>query len=1601
MMKGNDSNNNKLLSNPVNEVNRHYPMELNENGQLNDLRDIELDNQYMVKDGQPVNQRDTEFLNSYRITVDELRTKTESYCEELESCILPTPVKGMAFQPRKNYPNGDFEKLNTYVFQDHECIISKDRKEYVFRTNKVRFVNDQHRRCIYDRTIHFMSTKEDEEAGTTFYNLIRHKMGFTYYNSAVDGCAPRMKDISYANITDAQIRKNVFGVDPETNLMYNPNLQFKTSTGSVTVKYEGLNYQVFDQRGNLVNTYPRSETGVTALVTYVNNLTLISGQVINTLVPSTVFNLYKLGWIHPALFFLDGYSMSWVNTIISVDSIDTFVIFSPLPLTSLYINCIDDEKELTMEYIHLPFNVFYIPYNIVPKTSYEYTRFAPEGASELISDPMFMIDNKRGSMVMEGDSGYSSRKTSNSMSSTNIDRIMCLDPDIIFTNISLSRDTESTGLISKLGLTFNYSGNLSEFCEHDYRYKLKQFNFLGFEWNRSYYLNNPDKYITPNRLKNDDFTITWHPFNIMDIKFDKLDNGSRRFMVYYNKKVVYDQDNILRLKNIGQLEEDYEIYRKDLTANVATYIKEIHNLARKDIGMYVDKTTDMKYVYVSPYEIFDLYYKVTNKVITISVFSMFAPNLLRGGFIPYGTWRVFEEERTKHGRLLGDVNNDGVAVGSSDDISEMYRLYYTNTSINQPIQVKECFDLNDDRTGIITNNDPQLLIKTISSAIIGSIIPIDPEVYITEGVEDNLGKIVPISSSNLVPLNDPTEYDKLKFRFEFVTFDSIDEGATPVDEFIYYLSDKSDSSSVTAKKYLDELATQIFKYDPGNVKEIILQMNKQSNRYIPTDIAAADRDNYYTKDISANKIYNRLSRVADRVIKDEWMLRQGLPEMFDYHLDSNRYAISDMKLLDEVFDFTYDDSKSYQENLSDGADYILGYDADKLENSIKHNVVSISRTYRELYEAAAFNRRNRKGFNISYIPNNEPKCVIFHTYNDYKVQFHTPVELSEMELDTIEIPFRGTLYYKDGNGSNVAAIRITVDEVIDIDRNRHVPYSTTVLNTDQGIVEYYNSSNVKVASLYIDSLSIYHGINMSRWNVGYQEASANNYIMAFVNGKIMDEYSDILYNDNMFHLDLRDNYSDDDVFEFVFFLNVNNTIISKTSVNDGDMSVTVPNMMVSIHEGTLDEQITLDKAISCNTSIIAPENLRTFVNVMPTDPDIKYHPNRGSYTNYPINHSIRSYRELMHESSVTANRRYFKYSLEADYMVNGQYRVTKHGGGEYFITFTGATPDFPNSTLTTPYTIYAVSKRQFRYMKHMVQNNYTSAGYSFMLGEEFRFCYDENHLMVFRNGLLIPQNSVFAHSIVDTPVNELSITLDIPVNRGDKIEVFYTTNTLTPVKSSLSIVNGSTIKNTNNQTIRIMGDPILPGSAYNYSYIRFRSPFYGYASSETTFIFLNGKKVPTSYITDVSGTILSINTYDLKGYTADNLVVFRHLDSMDLVTKMYLNDGLNHYLTNAMANHEDVPEEYYKMTNGGNILGIDLTQLPNYSSKPKLDEMLNNLTDVQLNRLFYYYSTGGGPDARSDTNDIANKNFVSRDSLLEILLSKYPTIDQSWIEKFR
>ena len=79
------------------------------------------------------------------------------------------------------------------------------------------------------------------------------------------------------------------------------------------------------------------------------------------------------------------------------------------------------------------------------------------------------------------------------------------------------------------------------------------------------------------------------------------------------------------------------------------------------------------------------------------------------------------------------------------------------------------------------------------------LIPIDDEkrddltqpnniFYNYEG--DNKGKIVPYTpianEFNLTQEYDDAQYDKLKIRFELAYLNNMEEGATPVDEFIYY-----------------------------------------------------------------------------------------------------------------------------------------------------------------------------------------------------------------------------------------------------------------------------------------------------------------------------------------------------------------------------------------------------------------------------------------------------------------------------------------------------------------------------------------------------------------------------------------------------------------------------------------------------------------------------------------------------------------------------------------------------------------------------------------------------------------------------------------------
>ena len=89
----------KIVSNPINETNTKYPYTPKNEDDIKDANEHPIDYQYMYNHNEPVSDIDTDAYDSYRNKVEELRTRTESYYEALESCLVPAEIQGMAFQP--------------------------------------------------------------------------------------------------------------------------------------------------------------------------------------------------------------------------------------------------------------------------------------------------------------------------------------------------------------------------------------------------------------------------------------------------------------------------------------------------------------------------------------------------------------------------------------------------------------------------------------------------------------------------------------------------------------------------------------------------------------------------------------------------------------------------------------------------------------------------------------------------------------------------------------------------------------------------------------------------------------------------------------------------------------------------------------------------------------------------------------------------------------------------------------------------------------------------------------------------------------------------------------------------------------------------------------------------------------------------------------------------------------------------------------------------------------------------------------------------------------------------------------------------------------
>lgn len=1438
----------KIVSNPINETNTKYPyIELEDGTRHADTYPI--DSQYMYNHNEPVSDIDTAYYADYRNKTEELRKRTESTYEALESCLVPAEIPGMSFQPyefiNSESPDGEIteEKVKsfTYFFQDHLSPIGFDSKEFVFRTNKVKFIDDRHRRLIYDRTIHIMGLKEDEDNKVPFKDVI-YRTFFEYYNGKYFSL---VRTTNAALLTHDGILRNILD----------------------SIKKSKEYYIVIDEDGN--------EKKVESISDF--DYVLQCGQDVNTLIPSTLYNLYNIGWTNAAMVFLNGLAIDWTKIIISVDNIDTFIIVSNLYDSASEL--IDDDKEIFLDYVHIPFKVAYIVGSIT-NTSLEY-KYVKN--NRIDHDVIFVIDKDSASIRF---TNFSSPADYFKLMSTSgiFDRVICLDDNIKFAEFVIEAGDDEN--IKDAGI--NYTKSFKQFCGNDYRCKLKQFNFLGFELNR--YFDYPD---SQNRgtFKNDDFTITWHPFNIMDIRFKRLYNRRRIFKVFYNTKVLYDQDNILRIKNHDMLSDEYEKYRQDVTANIETYMNEIYILAKKDIGTYIATNGGMygyKYHYVTPYECFLLYNAInvtlgqdtvtfdefrninvadikldsskfktqinhkliansegkctwvipTNntqcpavKIVEIATGQIVLAdvkfndktneviltmnkdgnNIAENTYLVtlyYANYVIGNNQLTQVGNkcewiisniksdssvtavyetetnqvVLTDIDiidNDSVKItfmNTGDIPADKYKavininetdkhsfLNYMNggfiaVPVNEDSMFAEKIKDEDIFTnGILNDNIREYILDIIGDdggALLPDVlIPIDNEIrddnkvpnnsfYMYEG--DSRGKIIPFTNImnefGLVQEYTDLKYDNLKIRFELCYLNNMEEGATPVDEFIYYFDNDnlinldrypvvSHSTSRQTANIMNAIAKNVFKYDPHLVLDSIIKMNYSSDYIIPKQLGNVKREDYITTDnpntippkqgydyrVDPRFYYNYGYRDSDNVphrLQSEWGLRRNLPEMFYWSLDKDEYTLDSMHLLDEVFDFTYDFNKTYEENLRHGLNYIIGYDADKLEQSIKRSVISFSRTGGEL-KTLQTNHPYSKTCSLdkyklfTFVKNKNQKIVFDNVKIIVQLNKEIPYNTSTSILGIHSVKYIGE------NGKSGYLITTTGDAELkhrtqenttiakiknectfkDLDKNfsQSYDYSRTRFNRITDTLELYDSDDNLVITIQVDEVIDNSRLQMSRWNISNQD----NYVMIFKNRELYEHYHTIEYTDISFSVHFGSDIKDTDVFEFVFFLNANNTIMKKMCEDDEDIKLKLPDKYYSNSSQTIRKDMNgdlmdkglyqtitstmeLPSAIACNTSIIDAENVQLLINIMPSSENDTWDVTNNDNTTYELSYDMKSYRAT---TSNDYNSKRFIHSLEDDKKINGLHRVTKQGGGEYILTFNGVVPE--NNTGTS------------------------------------------------------------------------------------------------------------------------------------------------------------------------------------------------------------------------------------------------------------------------------------------------------------------------------
>lgn len=219
----------------------------------------------------------------------------------------------------------------------------------------------------------------------------------------------------------------------------------------------------------------------------------------------------------------------------------------------------------------------------------------------------------------------------------------------------------------------------------------------------------------------------------------------------------------------------------------------------------------------------------------------------------------------------------------------------------------------------------------------------------------------------------------------------------------------------------------------------------------------------------------------------------------------------------------------------------------------------------------------------------------------------------------------------------------------------------------------------------------------------------------------------------------------------------------------------------------------------------------------------------------------------------------------------------------------GTTFLYPKNAYYYDKRLHMISGRQFRY-------HYFKAPYSvidvILPPSEFKYCTNPDQYMLYINKKKIPTyNYKVILPVTDKPYDDYSIYFNIPLDEGDEVEIFYIPDLLSEVHSEVDL-------NPN-------GNIYLDKTKLRHN-----------IDKNLDFIFVNGKKIPSDCIYEVSQTLVKITT-DIE--SVRHLSIIQHVETNDVLHKLF--DSIKDKMTNIIEGLSDT--DFYKLFNDTYITDND------------------------------------------------------------------------------